>query len=86
MAVMTNEQIIALEKQLRGIESELHTFQGWQSRGYSVKKGEHAAASFSIWKHVTKKSKDGEHPDSFCMMKLAHFFTAEQVQPISARA
>lgn len=83
MAVMTNEQIIALEKQLRGIDSELHTFQGWQSRGFSVKKGEHAAASFSIWKHVTKKGNDGEQ-SSFCMMKLAHFFTAEQVQPLKA--
>lgn len=81
MATMTNAQIIETEKMLRGITSEMHTFQGWKARGYKVKKGEHAAASFSIWKHVTKKSKDGEEGEGFCVMKFSHFFTAEQVQP-----
>lgn len=85
MATMTNAQIIETEKMLRGITSELHTFEGWKSRGFMVKKGEHAAASFSIWKHVKKRSKDSEDGEQgFCMMKKAHFFTAEQVQPLRA--
>lgn len=67
------------------LPEEIHTFQAWKAKGFSVKKGEHAVASFKIWKHTSKqmkndKGEDEEHENMF--MKTAHFFTRAQVEPI----
>lgn len=76
----------------------IHTFAGWKALGYSVKKGEHAIAKFSIWKHTTKKLKtdtDSEAVNSAnqaindqggqsrMFMQCAAFFKASQVQRIA---
>lgn len=67
---MTNEQIITeiamqlygeenvLEMISEGIEPPLHTLQGWASRGYKIKKGEHAVAETKLWKKKKKKKSD----------------------------
>lgn len=68
----------------------LHTFAKWKELGYSVKKGEHAKASFYIWKAGKGKAKeedanaDGENsPEKMKMfMKKAFFFTFDQVEKI----
>lgn len=72
------------------LPEEIHTFNAWRQRGFCVKKGEHAVASFSIWKYIKGKSAD-EQPDEeqseqsgYCRLKLSHFFTAAQVQPLTA--
>ena len=66
----------------------IHTFQWWKKHGMSVKKGEKAVAAFPIWKHTTRKPKDGDEgePEEYMFMKLSHFFTAAQVKPIGATA
>lgn len=67
---MTNEQIITeiamqlygedkvMEMIEEGIEPPLHTLQGWASRGYKVKKNEHALVETKLWRR--KKKKDGK--------------------------
>lgn len=60
----------------------IHTFQVWKELGYSVKKGEHAIAKFTIWKYTADKEDDSE--DGHCFMKTAHFFKREQVEPLKA--
>lgn len=73
------------------LPEEIHTFNAWKQRGFCVKKGEHAVASFPIWKYIKGKDAD-ELPDTeesektggYCRMKLSHFFTAAQVQPLTA--
>lgn len=68
------------------IPEAIHTFNGWKELGYKVKKGEHSNIKFSIWKHATKMvEKDGKEEERSSMfMKVAAFFTAEQVEPITA--
>jgi len=72
------------------IPEEIHTFNAWKQRGFIVRKGEHAIASFPIWKYVTRKNASdepleaAEDANGFCWMKLSHFFTASQVQPLRA--
>lgn len=64
---------------------QIHTFSTWKEMGYSVKKGEHAVASFYIWKYVTggKKAESDESADEAkgrCIMKKAFFFKRSQVE------
>ena len=79
----TNAEIIQTEMSLRGIEEDCHTFNRWKEIGFSVKKGEKAIFSTSIWKYSTPKT-DSEGNDSggYCFMKKAHFFKESQVQLI----
>ena len=63
----------------------IHTFQGWKSLGYSVKKGEKAIANFQIWKSKTRKivGIDGKETTTTDMfLTKAYFFKASQVQQI----
>lgn len=71
---------------------EIHTFNGWKQRGFKVKKGEHSQIKFPIWKY-TEKAKKAEDltgnpledtPVSNMFLKLSAFFTAEQVEAITA--
>lgn len=70
---------------------DIHTFAAWKSIGYSVKKGEHAKAQITIWKQGKArivKDDDGNETEkpARMFMKLAYFFTFDQVEPIAARA
>lgn len=72
---MTNEQIITeiamqlygedkvMEMIEEGIEPPLHTLQGWASRGYKIKKGEHAVAETRLWKKKKKSDGENEQPE-----------------------
>ena len=43
----------------------IHTFEGWKKLGFSVKKGQHAVASFTIWVPCKpKKAPDSIDPNS----------------------
>ena len=72
------------------IPEEIHTFNAWKQRGFIVRKGEHAVASFPIWKYVTRKNatdeplEAAEEANGFCRMKLSHFFSVRQVEPLMA--
>ena len=72
------------------LPEEIHTFNAWKQRGFIVRKGEHAVASFPIWKYVTRKNASdepleaAEAANGFCRMKLSHFFAARQVEPLGA--
>ena len=64
---------------------EIHTFAAWKALGYSVRKGEKAIDTFTIWKYPSSKKKDqteeeAQEADARCFMKLSHFFAAHQVQ------
>lgn len=71
---------------------EIHTFQAWKALGYQVQKGEHAVAKFPVWKfgQAGKKQKqeageDEEPQRGRCFMKVAFFFTIDQVKPIEKK-
>lgn len=76
------------------LPEEIHTFAAWKSRGYSVKKGEHAIAAFPIWKFAASARRsdseelinpDEQTPDGRMFMKTAYFFRACQVEPSRER-
>ena len=85
---------VEIEGKLEEIElpEEIHTFNGWKERGYSVKKGEHSRIKFSIWKHTVREKKPEEKngskaddvPVENMFLKLSAFFTFAQVEPIKA--
>ncbi len=56
---------------------QIHTFSDWKRRGFIVRHGEKAVATFSIWK--SGKGTDGEEGKMF--MKKAFFFKESQVEP-----
>lgn len=77
------------------IPEEMHTFAFWKENGYMVKKGEHAVAKLTIWKHTVKEHEAPEgadentkailsEPSTKMFMKTAAFFAASQVSPIEA--
>ena len=69
---------------------EIHTFQAWKKLGYQVQKGEHAVAKFPVWKFKSsgkgekkdeQEAGDDESPkDGKCYMRMAFFFTVDQVK------
>lgn len=78
---------------------EIHTFAAWKKMGFIVKKGEKATAQINIWKHTVKQlptdtpseevnkankliNDQGGQENMF--RKTASFFTAAQVQPLTA--
>ena len=67
---------------------QIHTFNGWKERGYSVKKGEKSKIKFPIWKHASKTvEKDGKEEERSSMFsKVSAFFTFDQVEPIKAKS
>lgn len=75
---------------------EIHTFQAWKKLGYQVQKGEHAVAKFPVWKFKSSKSSKAgaddrevgedeelEKQKGRCFMKVAFFFTADQVKEVT---
>ena len=61
----------------------IHTFARWKELGYTVRKGEHAVANFSIWKYTSKakgKTEEEAQEDGYCFMKKAFWFSASQVE------
>lgn len=78
------------QKEINELE-EIHTFNGWKERGYSVKKGEKSKIKFPIWKYTAKKieveNKNGEKEETEktnMFLKMSAFFTSAQVEPIKA--
>ena len=69
--------------------AEIHTFAAWKELGYSVKKGEHAKAKFTIWKYSTGKKAadeaDDEEDHGHMFMKTAFFFSPSQVEPLQKK-
>lgn len=73
-------------KEMVELPEEIHTFNGWKERGFSVKKGEKSKIKFTIWKYSSKKivDEDGEEDEKSSMfMKLSAFFTREQVEELA---
>ena len=68
------------------VPEEIRTYAMWKSLGYQVKKGEKAIAKFSIWKYVTKKSKEKEDEEeaenSKMFLKASSFFKFSQVEKV----
>ena len=70
---------------------EIHTFQMWKQMGYMVRKGEHAVAKVTIWKHTGKKvetihTEDGDKTmvdKGKMFMKTAAFFSRGQVEKVA---
>lgn len=71
-------------------KNELHekfnTFKGWKEKGMIVKKGSKA---FFIWskprKVQKKKEKEEGQKDEYKMYGIAHLFSNDQVEPITAK-
>ena len=67
---------------------QIHTFNGWKSLGYSVKKGEKSTIKFPIWKYTEKAKKEEEKtgnpiedaPVTNMFLKMSAFFTFAQVE------
>ena len=67
----------------------IHTFATWKSLGFSVKKGEHAIAAFTIWKYAERRREAeeenaNEEAEGRMFLKKAHFFKWSQVERITA--
>ena len=61
----------------------IHTYNGWLELGYRVKKGQHAIASFPIWKYSGKKDEEtGEETGGKCYQRKAFWFTFDQVEKV----
>lgn len=83
--VEKNGEVVKVE-----LPEEIHTFNGWKERGFSVKKGEKSKIKFPIWKHTKKEKADNEltgnpledAPVTNMFMKMSAFFTAEQVEKV----
>lgn len=61
----------------------IHTFNFWKEHGFIVRKGEHAVATFNIWKYTSKakgKTEEEAQNEGYCFMKKAFFFSASQVE------
>lgn len=77
-------------KMMMEMPEEIHTFNGWKERGFSVKKGEKSSIKFPIWKYTSKEKAEEEKtgnpledaPKTNMFMKMSAFFTFAQVQPI----
>lgn len=104
---MSNNEIIYKTALLHGFTAEqlgkliesyghlpFHTFAEWKTRGYVVKKGEHAIFKAELWKFtnklgkaMVKKAKDAgkdipeESPHYY--LKTSHLFSALQVEPLT---
>ena len=76
----------------------IHTFSAWKKAGFTVKRGEHAVACFPVWKYSERRnasadgeaeeetSADGETaPAGYMRLRKAFFFSASQVEPLTAR-
>lgn len=72
----------------------IHTFATWKKAGYIVKKGQHAVASFPVWKYAERRqnadqtdeesASDEEQVTGRMFMKKAFFFKMSQVERITA--
>ena len=76
------------EKQTFQEPEPIHTFQDWKTRGFIVKKGEKAIASFTIWNYHNNKKTEDDEPEGlvksgYYYMKKAAFFKYSQVKPIN---
>ena len=61
----------------------IHTYAGWKDLGYQVKKGEHAKATFPVWKYSGKKDEEtGEEVNGKCYLRKAFWFTFDQVEAV----
>ena len=62
----------------------IHTYNGWKDLGYQVKKGEHAKATFPVWKWKGQKNEEtGEEEGGTCYQRKAFWFTFDQVEKVS---
>ncbi len=63
---------------------QIHTYAGWKALNRQVKRGEKSIATFMIWKHTTKKSKDkDEEPQESMFQTKAFWFTEAQTEAIA---
>jgi len=64
--------------------TELHSFKGWLTKGFAVKKGEKALL---MWgqpkdKHKQEQQPEGEEEDKTQFWPLAYLFSQLQVEPL----
>lgn len=63
---------------------QIHTYAGWKALNRQVKKGEKSVASFMIWKHTTRKTKEkDEEPQEAVFQTKAFWFTESQTEAIA---
>ena len=79
---MSNSEIVTTACMLEGIDEAVFTFAEWKKRGRVVKRGEHARISCAIHKPKIRKNKNGEEFQDGFFLKVAHFFTIDQTEPI----
>ena len=75
---------------------EINTVAGWNKRGYKVKKGATCGIKFKIWTYKKGKAQEQEPEDGEqeqeqkvggkCYMKMAYWFTRDQVEPIPVKS
>ena len=86
---MNNATLILYYKAMNNIplEEEIHTFAEWKHLGFSVKKGEKAKYKIAIWNKSTKNKKEDEEQEdnSYFYIKVAAFFSMDQVKLIDAK-
>lgn len=93
LRVLTVDEDGNESEEMQEIPEPIHTFAAWKELGYCVKKGEHSQIKFAIWKYVNSKKSEAMDDgvelagdNGHCIMKLAHFFTAAQVEKVEGLA
>ena len=88
IAIISNNMELLIHDNIITSDNVIHTYAGWQERGYQVKKGEKAIAKFPIWKY-TKGKKEMTEEDAqakgYCFMKNSAWFSDLQVEPIKEK-
>lgn len=79
----SGEIAMTLDGRTVELPEPIHTFNGWQERGYKVKKGEKSTIKFPIWKFVKKKDDENEDKKEKCFLKMSAFFTLSQVERVT---
>ena len=77
--IMANTVFLINEGKLTE-DDTIHTYEGWKSLGFQVKKGEKSTIKFAIWKQVTKKRKDKETEQTKFILVNTAWFTQMQVE------
>lgn len=77
-------------KQMLDEPEQIHTYAGWKTLCFQVRRGEHAVANFQIWKHTTKKlnaeadtAEATADEQEFMFLTKEFFLTASQVEQIA---
>lgn len=80
---MSNKEILAYERLMKGIQEDVYTYAELKKRGYQVKRGQKATITTQVWKNSTYTDKKTGEEKSKMIMVTGSFFTLNQCEKIT---